>query len=99
LIILNLASLVEINQQFCLLMFFLNKNIIFLRYDQIDTVYGFTKDFVLTDDDLSNMYDGIGLRLPLSNSLVTYEDYKASKSFLKLHHRKGLDKEVNKALP
>jgi len=84
---------------------FLKSEYGFLRYDQIDTVYGFTKDlvplyggrsfkkdFVLSDDDLSNMYeDGIGLRLPLSNSLVTYEDYKASKSFLKLHHRKGND--------
>lgn len=80
---------------------FLNEEYNFLRYDQIDTVYGFTEDsvplyggrsfksdFVLTQKDIDNMYeDNIGLRLPLSNSLVTEEDYEASKFLLEKHHR------------
>jgi hypothetical protein len=77
----------------------------FLRYDQIDTVYGFTEDlvplyggrsfkpyFVLTEQDLNDMYeDGIGLRLPLSSSLVDRKDYEQSRMFLEKHHRKGND--------
>jgi len=77
----------------------------FLNYNQIDTVYGFTEDliplyggrsfkpeFVLTEYDLNAMYqDGIGLRLPLSNSLVTRQDYEDSKWFLKKHHREHND--------
>ncbi len=77
----------------------------FLRYDQIDTVYGFTEELiplyggrsfksesVLTEQDLKDMYeDGIGLRLPLSNSLITEEDYIKSKPFLKKHHREHND--------
>jgi hypothetical protein len=75
----------------------------FLRYDQIDTIYGFTKDliplyggrsfkpdFTLTENDLSAMYeDGIGLRLPLSSSLVNKQDYEDSQWFLEKHHREG----------
>lgn len=84
---------------------FLKKEYGFLRKGQIDTVYGFTEDliplyggrsfkpeFVLTKNDLNDMYeDNIGLRLPLSNSLVTRKDYEDSKWFLEKHHRKGND--------
>ena len=77
----------------------------FLNYNQIDTVYGFTEELiplyggrsfkpeaVLTEYDLDSMYqDGIGLRLPLTNSLVTRQDYEDSKWFLEKHHREHND--------
>ena len=44
----------------------------------------------LTILDIYWLYNkGIGIKFPLSNKFVTYEQYKKSKPFLKKYHRKG----------
>ena len=44
----------------------------------------------LTILDIYWLYNkGIGIKFPLSNKFVTYEQYKKSKPFLKQYHRKG----------
>lgn len=68
---------------------------------QIDSVFGFVersplyggRPFVgpeLSPDDVQALYDqGIGLRLPVSNSYVSREEYEEAKSFLEKYHRDG----------
>ena len=44
----------------------------------------------ISDIDLEYMYDlGVGLRLPLTNHFVTYDEYKSQKPFLEKYHRDG----------
>ncbi|GEM_PF-1237801 len=44
----------------------------------------------LDDADLKWMYaNGIGFRIPLTNKLVTREDYEQERPFLEMHHREG----------
>ena len=44
----------------------------------------------LDDADLNWMYaNGIGYRIPLTNKLVSREDYEQERPFLEMHHREG----------
>lgn len=72
-----------------------------LDLGQIDSVFGFVerstlyggRPFIgpeLSPPDIWSLYDhGIGLRLPLSNGLVSREEYDAAKGFLNKYHRDG----------
>lgn len=74
-----------------------------LRFNQITSVYGFVnefcvlyggrsfkEEFTMSFNDIDALYDNnIALRLPLTNQLITLEDYKNSKQVLAKYHRKG----------
>jgi len=72
-----------------------------LSLDQIDSVFGFVerstlyggRPFVepeLSAPDIWALYDnGIGYRLPISNSIVDREEYLEAKAFLGKYHRDG----------
>ncbi len=69
--------------------------------DKIGSVFGFVEWMPLyggrifskpelSSDDLAWMYDqGVGFKIPISNSQVSLQDYNISKPILKKHHRLG----------
>ena len=73
----------------------------FLPTNQIESVYGFTEEWIpmyggrsfkegynLTDQNLADLYNaGIAYRIPLTNLLTTPDDYKQCMPFLDKHHR------------
>lgn len=72
-----------------------------VNVNEIDNFFGFSeycplyggRPFIgeeITHKDLVYMYDrGIGYRIPLTNHLVDYDEYKSQKSFLTKYHREG----------
>jgi len=82
---------------------FLKSEYDFLRFDQIESVYGFTEEWVpmyggrsfkpqfcLSESNLQELYDhSIGFRIPLTNLLTTVADYKECLHFLDKHHKVG----------
>lgn len=83
------------------IMDYLRSGFAHLPIDQIDSVFGFVersplyggRPFVepeLSPPDVWALYDhGIGLRLPVSNSFVTRDEYDDAKAFLNKYHRDG----------
>jgi len=77
----------------------LNEN--YSKYLPVTSVFGFVeytplyggREYLrpeISADDVKWLYDnGVGLRLPLQNTLTKFSHYNAEKSFLKKYHRSG----------
>ena len=80
---------------------FLYENFRGLSYDSIDSLFGFLERSTLyggriftgpelCDNDVDNLYNkNIGVRLPLSNHYVDYDDYIMNAHLLDKYHRTG----------
>jgi hypothetical protein len=83
------------------MLMFLYRNFQNLNMENVDSVFGFLefnplyggRSFIqrqISDQDVRFLYNqGIGVRIPLTNSYVSREEYIACKPFLTKYHRKG----------
>lgn len=83
------------------IMDFLRINFPQVALESVDSIFGFVERSTLyggrpfqtrelTENDVTAMYaHGIGLRLPISNSYVSREEYEEAKPFLNKYHRQG----------
>ena len=80
---------------------FLARNFPTTPISQIDSVFGFVeasslyggrvfKRRELSDRDVATLYDvGIGVRIPVSNHFVEYQEYKGNRPLFEKYHRDG----------